>query len=109
MNDCLMTSQGTEVALSPLRWYHHRKPKGVPCLHACSSGLTLSSLGLGMGISWRRQMRVPWRHGKLACARDQLEAEHWGLSEADGGVRFGSWKLCKTRLAGLGGLVSRVA
>lgn len=52
---------------------------------------------------------MPGRHEKLASARDQLEAEHWGLPEADGCVRFGSWKLCKTRLAGLGGLVSRVA
>lgn len=53
-------------------------------------------------------MRVPQWLGELAHARDQLEAEHWGLCEADGCVRFGSQKLCKTRLAGLSGLASRV-
>lgn len=62
-----------------------------------------------MGISWRWQMRVPRPHGELARERDQLEAEHWGLREADGCVGFGSQKLCKTCLAGLSGLASLVA
>lgn len=61
-----------------------------------------------MGISWQRQMSVLWQHRELAHARDQLEAKHWGLSEADGCVEFGSQKLCKTCLAGLSGLASRV-
>lgn len=52
-------------------------------------------------------MRVPRPLRELARARDQLEAERWGLWEADGCVGFGSQKLCKTCLAGLSGLASQ--
>lgn len=53
-------------------------------------------------------MRVPWWLAELARVRDQLEAERWGLCEADGCVGFGSQKPCKTRLAGLSGPAPRV-
>lgn len=104
---CPDISQSTPAILRHPHWCCHRRPASIPCLRA-SPASTLSSPCPEMRISRRQQMRVPRRLGELARARDQLEAEHWGLCEADGCVGFGSQKLCKTRLAGLGGPVPRV-
>lgn len=87
-----------------MHWCWHRRPESIPGLPASLACVTGWGLAGGGGRCVSRGGWESWR----VRARDQLEAELWGLREADGCVGFGSQRLCKTRLAGLRGLASQV-